>query len=99
MAKRDIIALTGVVLVAISIIAAGTLLGGQKSEEFVLYWIYDESISDLNRSGEVAMAMQYVGRTISILSQGNIDPEKGNFVPIMLSDLRSKERSANSSYL
>ena len=99
MAKKDVLALIGVVLIALSIIVVGMLLGKQKSEEFVLYWVYDESISDLNRSGEVALAMQYMGRTISILSEENIDPDKGNFVPIMLSELKSEDRSSNSSHL
>ncbi len=99
MVRRDLIALAGIILLAMSIIVSGIYLGKNKSEEFVLYWIYDESISDLNRSGEVAMAMQYIGRTISILSQGNIDPSKGNFVPLMLSNLSAEERSSNSSYL
>ena len=99
MARRDLIALFSVILVAVTIIAIGTYLKKQEPEEFVLYWVYDERISDLNRSGEVALAMQYAGRTISLLSKGNIDPDKGNFVPIMLSELSSKERSSNASYL
>ena len=99
MARRDVIALLAVFLSAITIIVVGIHLGKQESEEFVLYWIYDERISELNRSGEVAMAMQYVGRTLSILSQGNIDPDKGSFVPIMLSELSPENKSSNCSYL
>ena len=99
MLKRDLIALFAVIFVAVTMIVVGTHLAGHEPEEFVLYWVYDERISELNRSGEVAMAMQYMGRTISILSRGNIDPDKGNFVPIMLSELSSMQRSSNASYL
>ena len=99
MAKRDSLALFSVILVAITIILVGTYLKKKEPEEFVLYWVYDETISNLNRSGEVALAMQYAGRTISLLSKGNIDPDKENFVPIMLSELNSEERSSNASYL